>query len=243
MVDSPAWRLVHALDTLVSEDGNTPMIDGFMDRVRPLSAEDKALILAASKQLTEQQYKVGVGAMKWIDDLPFVAALERLESQPTVNIQGLHGGYTGPGGKTILPHKVAAKLDLRLVPDQTAADAIAKLKAHLARRGFGDIEVNMTGGYDPTSTPADSALTQAQLAVLRRHRIEPLLWPRAAGSYPGYIFTQPPLSLPSAHFGLAHGGGQHAPDEFLLIEPESPKVQGYDGATFSFVEYLYELAK
>ena len=76
--------------------------------------------------------------------------------KPTVNIEGLVGGYTGPGGKTILPHRAVAKLDLRLVPDMTAAGALAALKAHLAKRGFGDIEVNMTGGYDPTSTPADA---------------------------------------------------------------------------------------
>ena len=79
-----------------------------------------------------------------------------------MNIEGLVGGYTGPGGKTILPHRAVAKLDLRLVPDMTAQGALAALKAHLAKRGFGDIEVNMTGGYDPTSTPADAALIKAQ---------------------------------------------------------------------------------
>ena len=73
-----------------------------------------------------------------------------------MNIEGLVGGYTGPGGKTILPHRAVAKIDMRLVPDMTAADALAALKAHLAKHGFGDIEVNMTGGYDPTSTPADA---------------------------------------------------------------------------------------
>ena len=67
-----------------------------------------------------------------------------------MNIEGLVGGYTGPGGKTILPHRAAAKLDLRLVPDMTYEDTVAKLKAHLQSRGYGDIEVNMTGGYDPT---------------------------------------------------------------------------------------------
>ena len=89
-------------------------------------------------------------------------------SRPTVNIEGLVGGYTGPGGKTILPHRAVAKLDLRLVPDMTAAEALAALKAHLAKRGFPDIEVNMTGGYDPTSTPADSAVVRAAVAVYKR---------------------------------------------------------------------------
>lgn len=243
MVDSPVWRLVHALDTLVSPDGNTPMIDGFMDNVKPLGAEDKALIVSAAKQLNEMQYKVAAGALKWIDDLPFLAALERLEAMPTVNIEGMYGGYIGPGGKTILPHKAVAKLDLRLVPDQTAEEAIAKLKAHLAKRGYGDIDVNMTGGYNPTRTPATAPMIQKQLAVIRRSGIEPVLWPFLAGSYPGYVFTDPPLNLAAGHFGLGYGTGMHAPDEFLLIESANPKVQGYDGAALSQVEYLYELAK
>ncbi len=243
MVDSPVWRLVSALGTLVTPDGNTPAIDGFMDNVPPLGAADKAMIAAAAKKLTEQQYKVVSGALKWIDDLPFLAALERLEAMPTVNIEGIYGGYTGPGGKTILPHRASAKLDVRLVPGQTADLALAQLKAHLAKRGYGDIEVNKTGGYDPTRTKLDTPLIQAQVAVLKRDGLDPVIWPWLAGSYPGYIFTQPPLSLAAGHFGLGNGGGQHAPDEYLLIESANPKVQGYDGAVLSYVEYLYELAK
>jgi acetylornithine deacetylase/succinyl-diaminopimelate desuccinylase-like protein len=242
-VDSPAWRLIHALATLVSADGNTPAIAGFMEKARPLNADEKAMIAAAAKRRNEAQYKKQLGVKVWIDDLPFQQALERLESQPTVNIEGLVGGYTGPGGKTILPHQAVAKLDLRLVPDMTAADALAKLKAHLAKHGFGDIDVNMTGGYDPTSTAADAPLIRAQVAVLKRAGIAPLMWPRSAGSYPGYIFTGAPLRLASGHFGLGYGTGAHAPDEFYVIESANPKLQGFDGAAMSFVEYLFELAK
>ena len=243
MVDSPVWHLVLALNSLVTPDGNTPAIEGYFENVKPLSTEDKALIASAAKRLTERQFQVMTGAMKWIDDLPFLEALERLESQPTVNIEGIYGGYTGPGGKTILPHKASAKLDLRLVPGQTAAEALAKLKAHLAKHGFGDIVVNMTGGYDPTRTKADAPMIQAQVAVLKRAGIEPVLWPWLAGSYPGFVFTSAPLSLAAGHFGLGYGTGAHAPDEFFLIESTNPKLQGFDGAASSHVDYLYELAK
>ena len=102
-----------------------------------------------------------MGVQHWVHDVDWLEALELLASRPTVNIEGLVGGYTGPGGKTILPHRAAAKLDLRLVPDMTASGAFAALRAHLAKRGFGDIEVNMTGGYDPTTTPADSGIVRA----------------------------------------------------------------------------------
>jgi acetylornithine deacetylase/succinyl-diaminopimelate desuccinylase-like protein len=122
-------------------------------------------------------------------------------------------------------------------------DAVAALKSHLAKRGFGDIEVNVTGGYDPTSTVSTAPLIQSQIAVLKHAGIDPLLWPRNAGSYPGYVFTNPPLSLASGHFGLGHGSGAHAPDEYYVIESANPKVQGFDGAVMSFVEYLYELGR
>ncbi len=242
MVDSPAWHLIKALDTLVSEDGNTITIDGY-PKPRPLSAEERAMITEAMRRRSEEKAKQQYSVQRWIDDLPWVQANERLESQPTVNIEGLVGGYTGPGGKTILPHRATAKLDLRLVPDMHKDEAVAALKAHLAAHGFADIEVNVTGGYDPTSTAATSGLIQAQLALLKRAGIDPLLWPRNAGSYPGYVFTGKPLKLASGHFGLGHGSGAHAPDEYYVIESSNPSVQGLDGAAMSFVQYLYELAK
>jgi acetylornithine deacetylase/succinyl-diaminopimelate desuccinylase-like protein len=241
-VDSPAWHLVQALTTLVSADGNEPAIDGFADRARPLSAEEKRMIAEGARRLDEGMAKKQLGVDRWVGDASWPEALERLVSRPTVNIEGLVGGYTGPGGKTVLPHKAVAKLDLRLVPDMKASEALAALQKHLAKRGFSDIEARMSGGYDPTSTPADSAVVRAQLAVYRRSKIEPILWPRNAGSWPGYVFTGEPLRLPAGHFGLGHGGGAHAPDEYYVIESANPKIQGFDGAVRSFVEYLAELA-
>jgi acetylornithine deacetylase/succinyl-diaminopimelate desuccinylase-like protein len=241
-LDSPAWHLVQALNTLVSADGNEPAIEGFADKARPISAAEKKMVEEGARRMDEAQAKKLLSVEHWVKDVSWVEALERLVSRPTVNIEGLVGGYTGPGGKTILPHKAVAKLDLRLVPDMKAAEALAALKAHLARRGYGDIEVRMTGGYDPTSTSADSALIRAQTAVYKRAGLEPVLWPRGAGSWPGYVFTGEPLRLAAGHFGLGHGSGAHAPDEYYVIESANPKVQGFDGAVLSFAQYLFELA-
>jgi acetylornithine deacetylase/succinyl-diaminopimelate desuccinylase-like protein len=242
MVDSPGWHLVKALDTLVSADGNTITIENY-PKPTPISAEEKAMIATAIARKSEAQAKKQLGVAHWIDDLPWLEANERLESQPTVNIEGLVGGYTGPGGKTVLPHRAVAKIDMRLVPGMTLKDAVAALKAHLAKKGFGDIEVNVSGGYDPTQTAASAPLIQAQVTVLKRAGIDPVLWPRNAGSYPGYVFTDAPLKLASGHFGLGHGSGAHAPDEYYVIESSNPKVEGLDGAVLSFVDYLYELGK
>src|SRR5438067_10591631 len=205
MLDSPAWHLVEALVALVSPDGNTPAIEGFADKARPLSAEEKKMIAEAARRLDENVAKKQLSVEHWVHDVNYEQALELLQSRPTVNIEGLVGGYTGPGGKTILPHRSVAKLDLRLVPDMKADEGLAALEAHLAKHGFGDIEVNMTGGYDPTSTSADSALIKAQVATYKKFGIDPLLWPRNAGSYPGYVFTGEPLKLAAGHFGLGHG--------------------------------------
>jgi acetylornithine deacetylase/succinyl-diaminopimelate desuccinylase-like protein len=242
-VDSPAWHLVEALATLVSPDGNEPAIDGYGAKARALSASEKAMVATAARRLDEAVAKREMGVDHWVHDVSWVEALERLVSRPTVNIEGLVGGYTGPGGKTILPHRAVAKLDLRLVPDMTASESLAALKAHLAKRGFGDIEVNMTGGYDPTTTPGDAALIKAQVAVYRRSGIDPVILPRIAGSWPGYVFTGDPLRLPAGHFGLGHGSGAHAPDEYYVIESQNAAVRGIDGAARSYVEYLYEVAR
>lgn len=242
-VDSPAWHLVQALATLVSPDGNDPAIDGFGDGARPLSPAEKAMIADAARRMDESAAKRLLGVERWVRDVGWQEALELLMSRPTVNIEGLVGGYTGPGGKTILPHRAVAKLDLRLVPDMTAAGALAALKAHLAKRGFGDIAVNMTGGYDPTSTPTDALVIRAQEAVYRRAGIEPIRLPRNAGSWPGFVFTGAPLRLAAGHFGLGHGSGAHAPDEYYVIESTNPRIQGIDGVVRSYVEYLYEVAR
>src|SRR6058998_1408357 len=242
-VDSPAWHLVQALATLVSSDGNDPAIENFADKARPPSADEKSMIAAAAARLDETAAKKLLGVDHWVHDVSWTEALELLMSRPTVNIEGLVGGYTGPGGKTILPHKAVAKLDLRLVPDMTAAEALAALKAHLAKRGFEDIEVNMTGGYDPNSTAADAGLIRAQTAVYRRGGVDPVVLPRNAGSWPGYVFTGDPLHLPAGHFGLGHGSGAHAPNEYYVVDSKNPKVQGMAGAVRSYVDYLFELAR
>jgi acetylornithine deacetylase/succinyl-diaminopimelate desuccinylase-like protein len=241
-VDSPAWHLVQALNTLVGPDGHTPAIDGWFDNVRPLTTREKELIAQTAANSSEAEAKKAMGVKMWIDNEPWQKSLERLASQPTVNIQGLVSGYTGQGGKTILPGRAEAKLECRLVPNQTAKEAEAKLRAHLEKRGFGDIEIKVTGGYDPTETAETSRVVRAQQAVYARAGAKATLYPRSAGSWPGAVFTQPPVSLPAGQFGLGHGNGAHAPNEYFVIDSSNPKVAGLVGSTMGFVDFLYEMA-
>ncbi len=240
-LDSPAFHLVQALASLVTASGD-PAIEGLAAAAKPPTAAERAMLDTAAARLSEAALRKAMGVERWIHDVPWRQALERLCFAPTVNIEGLVGGYTGPGGMTVLPHRAVAKLDLRLVPDMTFEAAAAALRAHLVKHGFGDLEVKVSGGYDPTSTAAEASLIRAELQVYRESGIDPLLWPRTGGSYPGFVFTGAPLKLPSAHFGLGHGGGAHAPDEYLVIEAANPKVSGFDGAVRSHIDHLYTLA-
>ncbi|MEH6827051.1 M20/M25/M40 family metallo-hydrolase [Parasphingorhabdus sp.] len=242
MVDSPSWRLVQALQTLVTPDGNTPAIDGWFENVRPLTAREKALIAETARNGDEAAQKKILGVTHWIDDLPYEQALQRLAQEPTVNIEGLVAGYTGPGGKTVLPGVATAKIDLRLVPNQTRAEAETKLRAHLDAHGFPDVEVNVSGGYDPTEVDENSLLIRTELATYERAGIKATLNPRLAGSWPGATFTAPPVSIPAGHFGMGHGAGAHAPDEYYVIESTNPKVAGLVDATMGYADFLYQLA-
>jgi len=241
-VDSPSFHLVKALDALVTTDGVDPAIDGWFERVRALSPAEQKMIDTAAQRLSEDTKKKQYGVRRWVRDLPFRPAWMRLAAQPTVNIEGLVGGYTGQGGKTVLPHRAVAKLDFRLVPDMAVDDCLKKLRAHLDKRGFADVEINVGGAYPPNTTAADAPAIRAEVATYRKYGIDPLLWPRLGGSWPGYLFTEPPLRLGAGHFGLGHGSGAHAPDEYYVVESANPKIQGLDGAVKSFVDYLYELA-
>ncbi|MDE3193006.1 MAG: M20/M25/M40 family metallo-hydrolase [Chloroflexota bacterium] len=240
-LDSPAFHLVQALATLVTPDGD-PAIDGFADDARPPTEEQRRLLDEAAGRLDETTSKALMRVTRWAHDEDWRASLERLMFTPTVNIEGLVAGYTGPGGKTILPHRAVAKLDLRLVPDMSFDKAVAALRRHLATRGFEDVDVIPMGGYDPTSTPAEAAVVRALLAVYRRAGVDPVVMPRLAGSYPGCVFTGEPLRRPAAQVGLGHGNGAHAPDEYYVIRSQVPGLAGWDEVVASFVAFLHEVA-
>jgi acetylornithine deacetylase/succinyl-diaminopimelate desuccinylase-like protein len=240
-IESPAWRLVKALDTMVADDGHTPAIDGWFENVKPLTPRQKELISLQVKAGNEDNLKRNLGIGRWIGNEDFQTSSEHFLSQPTVNIQGLVSGYMGPGGKTVLPGRAEAKLDLRLVPDMTKDEAVAKLKAHLAKRGFGDIEVIVSGGYSPTQTDESSRLIKAEQATLAAAKIPMTMSARSAGSWPGVVFTGPPLRMAAAQFGVGRGGGAHAPDEWLLIDSTNPKVAGFDDQAILYADFLYEV--
>lgn len=242
MVDAPAWRLVQALNTLVMPDGNTIAVEGWFENVRKLSPREIAMIDQVAASANEAAEMQQLGVSHWIDDLPYNRALQRLVQDPTMNIEGLVAGYTGPGGKTILPGKATAKLDLRLVPYQTREEVLRKLRSHLDAKGYSDVEIKVSGGYDPTEVAEESRLIRAQVAAYRALGVDANLNPRGSGSWPGAAFTAPPVSIPAGHFGIGRGAAAHAPDEYYIVESANPKIAGITDASMGYAEMMYQFA-
>jgi len=242
IVDSPVWRLVKALSTLVSEDGNTILVPGYYDDIRPPNDEESMLINAGVEQWSDQQMQEMLGVSRWIDDKTGVDAAMELLYTTTLNIDGIWGGYTGEGTKTILPHQATAKVDSRLPPDIDPDEAMAKIRAHLDNNGYSDIEIRQLGGYPASQTSVEAPPVQAALSVFRKYSTDLSVQPRIAGSAPFYQFTQR-LGLPLVPAGLGFGTGAHAPNEIMLIEPaEGTRAVGLADVEKAYVDFIYALA-
>jgi acetylornithine deacetylase/succinyl-diaminopimelate desuccinylase-like protein len=248
IVDSPAWRLVHALATLTEADGHTVRIDGFSDNLAPPSAGDMELLERIASRFENPNWNaiipnLGPGRVEhFVDDLDGVDLLRRYAFTPTLNIDGLYGGYTGPGTPTFsLPDRVVANMDIRLVPDQEPDEIHQKLRDHLDRHGYDDIEIRMISSYTWAKTPIESAVAQANVRAYERLGIDPLVWPLRGTSGPWYLFNRV-LGLPTVKDGgLGHGRGFHAPDEFLVIDGDGT-VGGLVECEQSHVEILFSYA-
>lgn len=241
VVDAPAWRLVQALSTLTTPDGNGIAVPGYFEHIRPPNEEELRLVNAMVKEGGTDDERERLDVARWIDGLEGRDALLRELFTTTLNIDGIVGGYTGVGVKTILPHRALAKVDSRLVPDQTPEDAIRLIREHLKAGGFDDIEVRQMSGYPPAQTSVDTPLARAAIGVYNRYGRTPRIAPRLAGSAPYYVFTQR-LGLPMIAGGLGHGTGAHAPNEIMLIKPNAQtKAAGLAEIEKSYVDLLYAL--
>jgi acetylornithine deacetylase/succinyl-diaminopimelate desuccinylase-like protein len=217
-LDSPVWRLINALSTL------RPTLDqvaiaGFYDDVRPPTARDEELLRALAQTFDESMFLERLDAHHFRRGLHGVDALREFLFTPTLNIDGIWSGYSGPATKTILPHKAQAKVDVRLVPDMRPTDIAGKVRQHLDHAGFGDVSVNVRTASDWSKTDPDHPMARAAMAAMRATGLaDAQVWPLLPGTGPAYLFTRPPLSLPFVSYGLGHGGRIHAPDEYYVLD-------------------------
>lgn len=242
IVDAPAWRLVQALSTLVSRDGNTILVPGYYEEVRPPTLEEERLIngLLDGWNDEEQQRTLGVG--RWIDDVTGREAVLRYLYHPTLNIDGIWSGYTGEGVKTILPHRATAKVDSRLPEGLEPEEALSMIRGHLDRSGFADVVIRELSAYPAAQTSVEASLVQAALGVFNKWGHTPVVSPRLAGSAPFYQFTKR-LGLPLVFGGLGHGSGAHAPDEYMVVFPDpATGIAGLAEIEKAYADLLYALA-
>lgn len=242
IVGSPVWRLVKALSTMVSEDGNTILVPGYYDDIRGPTDEESMLVNAGIEQWSDQQLQEMLGVGQWVDGKTGVDAAMELLYATTLNIDGIWGGYTGEGTKTILPHRATAKVDSRLPPDIDPDVAMAKIRAHLDNNGYADIEIRQLGGYPSAQTSIEAPPVQVALSVFKKYSENIAVQPRVAGSAPFYQFTKR-LGLPLVPAGMGFGTGAHAPNEIMLIEPaEGTGAVGLAGVEKAYVDFIYALA-
>jgi len=242
-VDSPSWRLVHALSTLTSIDGNHVLIDDFYNNVAPPTKEDLELVEKLASSFDEETIKETEKIYRFIDDARGRDLLLRYLYSTTLNIDGIWAGCTGSGMKTVLPHKATAKLDVRLVPDQRPEEIIPKIRKHLDRHGYDDIKVSpLPAQYDWSRTSAKEPIIQALKRTYEAMGYEPEIWPCLGGSAPFYLFSKKPLQLPFAMGGLGHGARAHSPDEYLLVRGKD-KIAGLASLEESYVRILYDFAR
>jgi acetylornithine deacetylase/succinyl-diaminopimelate desuccinylase-like protein len=242
IVDSPVWRLVQGLSTLVSADGNTILVPNYYDDIRPPNVEESQLINAGVEQWSDQQMQDMLGVSQWIDGKTGKEAAIEYLFMTTMNIDGIWGGYTGEGVKTILPHRAAAKVDSRLPPDIDPDAALAKIRRHLDTSGFGDLEIRKLSGYPASQTSVADPAVQAALSVFKKYADDLAVQPRIAGSAPFYQFTER-LGLPLVPSGMGFGSGAHAPNEIMLVEPaQGTAAVGLADIEKAYVDFVYALA-
>lgn len=207
------WTLVHLLATMKDKDGNIT-IKGLHDPIVPPDPAERAAMDALPTDVPGYLAEMGLDRL----DAPAGRRFhERLMFHPTLTVNGLHGGYGGPGSKTVLPCAAMAKCDIRLVEAMTPDQAFACVKAHVARHAP-EVEVTRLGGMLPSRTPMDSPYTQIVLDAVQTARgVAPYLYPSVGGSLPDYVFTKT-LGVPAFVTPYANADeANHAPNENLEI--------------------------
>ena len=165
IADSPTLRLIQALASLTTPDGNTILVPGYYEGIRPPTEEEQELINGVAQTNNEEQIKQALGLARFIDDLSGRDAIVESLYMPTLNVDGIWSGYTGEGVKTILPHVATAKVDSRLPVGLDTAEALARIRAHLEEGGFGEITIRKLSGYPAAQTSTTSHAGAGTISV------------------------------------------------------------------------------
>jgi len=216
IIENPAWRLVWALNTFKGPDEKV-MVEGFYDDVVPPSKTDLEWLARMPRDETAQLK--GLGLKQFLLGLTGVELGVKSLFQPTCTICGLTSGYQGPGSKTVLPKVARAKVDFRLVPKQDPEKILAAVKAHLAKHGFGDVEVMVHSAEPAGRTSLDDPIAEVLIETAREiYGVEPSVSPTQAGSGPMHWLVDE-LGIPTGSIGVGwHRANNHAPNESIRVD-------------------------
>ena len=233
---NPANALARIIAGLQDASGKV-LIPGFYDRVRKLTARERASTKRLPFDRREWLAAAGSPPAPWGEAAYHV--LERIGARPTLEVNGIWGGFQGEGAKTIIPSKAGAKISMRLVPDQTPEEIARKFTAYVRKLAPREVKVTVTnlhGGSAFLSPVDDPAFRATERALERAFGRKPVLT-REGGSIPFTATIQEALRCPVILMGFGlPDENSHAPNERLDLE-------NYQKGILSAV-YLYEeLAK
>ncbi len=214
---NPVWRLIQALRTIKDENGEITL-DGFEELIEPPSEQDLEAISRIPFDDAELCRSWGVEALD--RNLTGEDALREMLLRPTANIAGIMSGYTGPGSKTIVPSEAFVKMDFRLVSGQSPEPVVGLIRAHLARRGFDDIEVVDLHGVEAAKTPIDSPVVRTSVQTWEDlGRDDAVVYPTIGGSGPTSLIATE-LGIPTVMTGnVANSGSRiHSPNESVRLD-------------------------
>ena len=225
-VPNALHALVRILDSMRSPDGKI-LIEGFYDDV-VFTEQDRRLIAAVP--FDEAAYKRTVGVDALFGE-PGYSQLERLGARPTLELNGIWGGFQGDGVKTVLPNEAHAKITCRLVPNQEPEKIVRLIEAHARKHATPGVRVSFVppgGGARPYLMPADHPANRAVGAVLREMYGREPYFARMGGTLPiaDLFLRELGAYLISFAFGL-DDENFHAPNEFFRLESFERAQAGY----------------
>ena len=226
-VANPIHALVYLLDSMRSPEGKI-LVEGFYDAVVPLSTEDRAAI--AVVPFDEKAYKEAIGVDALVAE-PGYTPQEHLAGRPTLEVNGIWGGFQGEGTKTVLPNEAHAKITCRLVANQDPAMIVDLISRHVERYappGVRAIVRSLSGTAKPYLVPVDYWGNRAVEAVLMEMYGKAPYYIRLGGSIPVCELFLSMLGANTVNFGFALMDEQmHAPNEFFRLSSFRRGQVGY----------------
>ncbi len=233
-VQNPALALAQILAALKGPDGRI-RVPGFYDDVVDLTEDERAAL--AALPFDEEAYREAIGVPALVGEVGFTT-LERRSVRPTLDVNGLWGGFQGDGAKTIIPAHAHAKVSCRLVADQDPTAIFEALRAFV--EGISPpgvtVTIRMLGGGRPSRTPIDHPIAQAAARALEAEFGRAPVFIREGGSIPVAAMFESVLGLPVVLLGFSQPyENAHAPNEWM-------DLANYEGAIRTIIGTFQEIA-